>query len=141
MSKPFNLNCHTMHGRKQEGSNKVGHALDSLYAFLSLSYQKNRLEKKKRREETPNLVRLVPLSSAYFTYLLNIFVLKIGSFAWCACDMPSHGISVASAFSRLSKACLIFRSGLKIRRRSRRMSLSEIMTILIAFHQSYYRTR
>ena len=29
--------------------------------------------------------------------------------------------------------------GLKIRRRSRQMSLSEIMTILIAFHQSYYR--
>ena len=29
--------------------------------------------------------------------------------------------------------------GLKIRRRSRQMSLSEIMTILIAFHQSHYR--
>jgi hypothetical protein len=29
--------------------------------------------------------------------------------------------------------------GLKIRRRDRQMSLSEIMTILIAFHQSYYR--
>ena len=29
--------------------------------------------------------------------------------------------------------------GLKTRRRDRQMSLSEIMTILIAFHQSYYR--
>lgn len=29
--------------------------------------------------------------------------------------------------------------GLKVRNRSRQMSLSEIMTILIAFHQSYYR--
>ena len=29
--------------------------------------------------------------------------------------------------------------GLKTRRRNRQMSLSEIMTILIAFHQSYYR--
>ena len=30
--------------------------------------------------------------------------------------------------------------GLKTRRRKRQMSLSEIMTILVAFHQSYYRT-
>ena len=29
--------------------------------------------------------------------------------------------------------------GVKTRRRNRQMSLSEIMTILIAFHQSYYR--
>ena len=29
--------------------------------------------------------------------------------------------------------------GLKTRRRNRQMSLSEIMTILVAFHRSYYR--
>ena len=51
-------------------------------------------------------------------------------------------------FCNLDDFCLQFEpawraqllsQGLKVRNRSRQMSLSEIMTILIAFHQSYYR--
>ena len=58
------------------------------------------------------------------------------------CDLDDFCLKFEPAWRclRLARsASQLISQGLKIRRRSRQMSLSEIMTILIAFHQSYYR--
>ena len=61
----------------------------------------------------------------------------------------SHPIFILEElFCDLDDFCTVFEpawqsqllsQGLKTRRRDRQMSLSEIMTILIAFHQNHYR--